>query len=93
MHTEFLQLEKGESIDKNEIIGIFDIDMASISPNTKEIFRRKEEEKGVISLCNDLPKSFLLCDNEFTDRIYITGLSTESIKKRMDSEIKVLWKR
>ena len=89
----YLQLEKGESIYKNEIIGIFDMDNTAFSAGTKELFKRKEEEKGVISLCNDLPKSFLLCDNIYTDRIYITGLSTESIRKRLETEIKVLWKR
>ena len=90
---KYLQLEKGESIDKNEIIGIFDLDMASMSQNTNEIFRRMEEERGVISLSNDLPKSFLLTDGEYADRIYITGLSTESIKKRIDVDIKAIWKR
>ena len=90
---KYLQLEKGESIDKNEIIGIFDLDMAGMSQNTNEIFRRMEEEKGVISLSNDLPKSFLLTDGEYADRIYITGLSTESIKKRIDVDIKAIWKR
>lgn len=90
---KYLQLEKGESIDKSEIIGIFDIDISSVSPNTKEFFRRMEEEKGVISLCNDLPKSFLLTDGEFVDRIYITGLSSESIKKRLETDIKTIWKR
>ncbi len=92
---KYLQLEKGESIDKSEIIGIFDIDTASLSSGTRDIFKRKEEEKGVISLCNDLPKSFLLCDNEYTDRIYISGLSTESIRKRLESEkgLGILWKK
>ncbi len=92
---KYLQLEKGESVDKSEIIGIFDIDTASVSPATKDIFKRKEEERGVISLSNDLPKSFLLCDNEYTDRIYITGLSVESIRKRIETEkgVKILWKK
>ncbi len=89
----YLQLEKGESIDKKEIIGIFDIETASISQGTKDLFRRKEEERGVVNLSNDLPKSFLVCDGEFDDRIYLSGISTESIKKRLDTEIKTLWKR
>ena len=92
---EYIQLEKGESINKKEIIGIFDIDIASMSVGTKEIFKRMEEEKGVVSLCNDLPKSFLVTDSEYTDRIYISGLSTESIRKRIESEkgIGILWKK
>ena len=89
----YLQLEKGESIDKGDMIGIFDIEIASLSSGTKEIFRRKEEEKGVVSLSNDLPKSFLICDGEFGDTMYLSGLSTESIKKRLESNIKILWSK
>ena len=87
----YLQLEKGESIDKNEIIGIFDIESASISQATKELFKRKEEEHGVVSVSNDLPKSFILCDGEYTDTVYISGISVDSIKKRLNNEIKPLW--
>lgn len=87
----YLQLEKGESIDKTTVIGIFDIETASMSQATKELFRRKEEERGVISLSNDLPKSFLVVDGEYADSVYITGLSTESIKKRLDNGIKPIW--
>ena len=91
----YLQLEKGESIAKREIIGIFDLDIASVSPSTNDIFKRMEDEKGVISLSNDIPKSFLITDGEFADRIYISGLSTESIKKRLEAEkgIGILWKK
>ena len=80
----YIQLEKGESIDKNTVIGIFDIETASMSNATRDLFRRKEDEHGVVSLSNDLPKSFVLCDGEFSDTIYISGLSTESIKKRTE---------
>ena len=91
----YIQLEKGESIDTREIIGFFDIDAASKSQGTKEMFRRKEEETGVVTVSNDLPKSFLLVDGEFTDTIYISGLSTESIRKRFESEkgMKTFWKK
>ncbi len=89
----FLQLEKGESIEKKQIIGIFDIEMASLSQGTKDFFRRKEEETGVVNLSNDLPKSFLVVDGEFSDSIYLTGLSVDSLKKRIDSDIKTLWTR
>ena len=88
---KYLQLEKGESIEKSEIIGIFDIESASMAQGTKELFKRKEDEHGVISLSNDLPRSFLVVDGEYADSIYITGISTESIKKRLDNEIKPIW--
>lgn len=83
----FIQLEHGESIDENEIIGVFDIETAGRGECARGLFKRKEGDLGVVSLCSDLPRSFLLCDNEFGDRLYITGLSTESVKKRSGREI------
>ena len=91
---KYLQLEKGESIYKPDIIGIFDLDTSGNSEATKNMFRRKEDEKGVVSLSNDIPKSFLLCDGIYSDTIYISGLSTESIRKRIaEKGIKILWKK
>ena len=89
----YLQLEKGESIDKKNIIGIFDIETASLSQPTKDFLKRKEDEHGVVSLSNDLPKSFIVCEGEFSDTVYISGISVESIKKRLNNEIKPLWIR
>ncbi len=89
----YLQLEKGESIDKKSIIGIFDLDSSSKAGATNDLFRRKEEEHGVVNVCNDLPKSFILCDGEYSDTVYISGISTESIKKRLKNEIKPIWEK
>lgn len=89
----YLQLEKGESIDKKLIIGIFDLDSSSKGGATNELFKRKEEEHGVVNVSNDLPKSFILCDGEYSDTVYVSGISTESIKKRLKNEIKPIWER
>lgn len=83
----YIQLEKGESIAKRRVIGIFDIETASLSEHTLALMRRKEAEKGVVSLSSDLPKSFLLSDDLYGDRIYLSGLSPESIKRRWDNTL------
>ena len=79
----FLQLEHGESIAEKDIIGIFDLDGAGASPLTKPLFVRKEEEKGVVSLASDIPVSFVLAQGEYGDTVYISGLSAESVRKRI----------
>lgn len=83
----YIQLEKGESIAKRRIVGIFDIETASVSESTRALMRRKEAEKGVVSLSSDLPKSFLLSDDLYGDRIYLSGLSTESISRRWENAV------
>lgn len=90
----YLQLEMGESIALDEIIGVFGLETRT-GEDTKELLKRKEGETGVISLCSDIPKSFVLCDDGIGDRIYVSGLSTESIRRRIETEkgMKTVWKR
>ncbi len=90
----YLQLEMGESVDMREIIGIFSLECVP-GEGTRALLKRKEEEKGVVSLCRDIPKSILLCDNEYGDRIYVSGLSCESIRKRYEPKkgMKTAWKK
>lgn len=80
----YFQLEKGESINKNEIIGIFDLETVGSASDTKLFFKRLEDQKGVVNLSSDIPKSFVLLDEEFSDRIYLSGLSAESVKARSE---------
>ena len=40
----YIQLEKGESIAKRRVIGVFDIETASLSEHTLALMRRKESE-------------------------------------------------
>lgn len=90
----YIQLEMGESVDISEIIGIFSLECVP-GEGTRLLLKRKEEQKGVISLSSDIPKSIMLCDNEYGDRIYVSGLSTESICKRYESKkgMKTAWKK
>ena len=70
----YLQLDQGESVDKDEIIGIFDIDTASVSRDTRGALKRISGSFGTVNLCSDLPK-----------RAYISGLSVESVVKRIQN--------
>ncbi len=43
-----------------EILGIFDLDNASWAYKTREFLEQAEQEGRVISVCDDLPRSFVL---------------------------------
>lgn len=81
----FLHLGKNESVPKKEIVGIFDIETASISGDTKAFFAKLQEEKRVVSLFDDLPKSFVLTENELCETLYISQISADSLKKRAEN--------
>ncbi len=57
----FLHIGNGITVRKKEIIGIFDLDTASMSADTKR-FLRESEKKGILldAAGGELPRSFVL---------------------------------
>ena len=55
-----LSLGSGVSVPTEEILGIFDMDTATVSPVTKK-FLNKAQRRGEVSIAGDeLPKSFVV---------------------------------
>ena len=67
--------------DKN-IIGIFDLDGASMSKKTMEYLKSVEDEGGLISVTDDVPSSFLVTEEYGMERVYFTQLSAATLEKR-----------
>ena len=83
-----MHLGKSETVPDREIIGIFDIDKATVSGYTREFLARMQKEYKAVNLCTDLPAAFVLTDGEYTDRIYITSLSSKVLKNRGRMEVR-----
>ncbi len=78
----FLHLGKNESVDEKEIVGIFDMDSATRSRDTVNFLKQMQSDMKTVSLCDDIPKTFVLCDNDRTDTVYITQISPAATAKR-----------
>ncbi|MBR6545620.1 MAG: DUF370 domain-containing protein [Clostridia bacterium] len=61
----FLHIGNGVSVRQRDIIGIFDLDTATVSAETKR-FLRSSEKKGLLEdVANgEIPRSFLLLDQK-----------------------------
>ena len=65
-------------LPKKKIIGIFDLDSATVKETTK-VFLNAAEREGRLTVCgNDLPKAFVLTK----ERVYLTTLSAASLVGR-----------
>ena len=60
----YLHLGQSVMVHHSDIIGIFDLDNASWAYKTREFLDRAEEEGRLISACDDLPRSFVVTENE-----------------------------
>lgn len=80
----FVNLDNGETVIRQNIIGVFDIDEATMSEDTKKCLKTAQEEMRVVNIANDLPKSIVLVAEPYMDRVFLSGLSSEIILKRIN---------
>ena len=66
------------------IIGIFDLDNTTVSARTRNYLNRAEKQGSVIIVAEDLPKSFIVTEEEGEQKIYLSQLSTQTLLKRTD---------
>ncbi len=76
----FLNLSQEHSIKKDDIVGIFDIDHAATSRDTRNFLRVREKEKKVKTFAKDIPKSFAVTKD---DRVYLLRQSVVTIKSHL----------
>ena len=78
----YLHIGNGESIKTEDIIGIFDLDTATVSKTGKDFINRKEKEGLVEYDDTDLPRSFLLVLEEGKYKVKLSRISTLGLKER-----------
>ncbi len=80
----YLHIGNGESIRTEDIIGIFDLDTATISKTTKKYISKKEKEGKVEYLDYDLPRAFILCKKGNEEKIKLSRISTTGLRQRIE---------
>lgn len=80
----FVHIGQDYIIPVASIIGIFDMDTATLSRRTRACFARMEREKKVVALFENLPKSAVLCETELGERLYLTQISSITLLQRVE---------
>ena len=75
----YLHIGKNVMVSRRRIIGVFGLDITSQSPRTREFLERAEKDGVVLDACDDIPKSFLVCDHPYHKQlVYISQLNTQT---------------
>ncbi len=77
----FLHAGNNKNLRLKTIIGIFDMDTATVSPHTKAFLQRADREGRTEALFEEIPKSFLLTDD---GKVYFSQISTQSLAGRVE---------
>ena len=78
----YLHLGEKTVIRTENIIGIFDLDNTTVSKNTRDFLALSEKNKRVINVSNDLPRSFIVCEENGETSVYISQLSRQTLYRR-----------
>ena len=84
----YIHLGQETVVREADIIGIFDLDSTTISKHTRKFLNLAEKNKKVINVSYELPKSFIVCSNKKTSKIYISQISSSTLLKRSGINIK-----
>ncbi len=81
----YLHIGKEMIIKTDDIVGIFDLDTATISKATRNYLSAAEKSGDVINVTNELPKSFIVCkESDGKRKIYISQISSSTLNKRSE---------
>ena len=81
----YLHLGQETVVKKTDVIGIFDLDTATVSKRTREYLAKAEQAGNVISVTYELPKTFVVCRDPTRPRgraVYLSQLASATLLKR-----------
>ena len=86
----YLHIGKNVMVSRRRIIGVFDLDITSQSYRTRQYLNRAERNGEVVSISEELPKSFVVCAEPKTkgnQTVYIAQLSSQTLLRRWEAGI------
>ena len=78
----YINIGSDMSVRDRSIIGIFDLDNTTCSRHTRNFLAEAEKEGRVVTVAEDLPKSFLLTSEYGMDRVYLCQFNAATLEKR-----------
>ncbi|MDD5923596.1 MAG: DUF370 domain-containing protein [Clostridia bacterium] len=77
----YINIGNDTIIRSESIIGIFDLDNCTVTQKGRDFINDKRNK--IVSVTNDLPKSFIICRENDEEIIYICQYQTSVLIKRL----------
>ena len=79
----YLHLGCDTVVNTKNKISILDLESTSVSKFSKEFLKMVEEEGFVRNVSEEIPKSFVVCEENGQSVVYITNISTKTLSGRI----------
>ncbi len=80
----YLHAGNGRTIRRRDIIGIFDMDNATVSSITRKMLGDMQKKGRVESAAEELPKAFILYREGNTTKFCLSPLSSSALRGRCE---------
>ena len=71
-----------------DLIAIFDLEKTTVLQDTRKFLKTAEEEGFVMTIGDDMPKSFVLVETEYRYQVYLSPISAATLLKRCNRSTK-----
>lgn len=78
----YLHLGQDVIVNERTIVGVFDMDNSTVSRYTRAFLARAQREGRVVNVSLELPKSFIVCEENGRETVYISQISTATLLRR-----------
>ena len=83
----YLHLGSSVSVPTEDIVGIFDLDNASVSKHTRNFLKYAQDEGMLVTVAGDLPKSLVVCCPRGSwQQVYLSPLAPATLLGRLEAE-------
>ena len=79
----YIHIGSDMCVRDSSIIGIFDLDNTTCSKHTRNFLARAEQEGRVVTVAEDLPKSFLLTSEYGLEQVHLCQFNAATLEKRL----------
>lgn len=78
----YLNLGGGHVVRRDSVVAVCDMDNTTCSRATRELLAAAQRAGEVINAAEDLPRSFVLCEEGGRRRVWLSSLSTAALSRR-----------
>ncbi len=78
----FLHIGSDVVIPLKNVIAILDIETTTLSKDSRDFLKTAEEEGFIETISEDLPRSFVITEEDKKSKIYLSPISSVTLQKR-----------
>ena len=78
----YVNIGGGFVVRYEDIVAVFDMDNATYSRITRDCLSSAEGRGEVINAAEDIPRTFVVCEDSGRTRVYLSQLSSAALSRR-----------